>query len=154
MGYILKGLVAGTKKFWFSIAFLAVWLLALFDLIASIKGLGLFNGKLFNITVVVTAVGFLYFLLYKYFKEKSTLKKIKAVEEHAALFEPKREEEIWKLYEENPEFATHCFECIYFNPDKKHCSRKLSDDITQQRVKEIRIGNRQFCLYWEKSDSE
>jgi len=154
MGYFLKGLVAGTKKFWFYTAALAVWVLALIDLYASGRGSGLLNGKLFNITVVVTAVGFLYLLFYKYFKEKFTLKKIKAVEEHAALFEPKREEEIWKLYEENPEFATHCYECIHFNPEKKYCSRKLSNDITQQRVKEVRIDNRHFCLYWERSDSE
>jgi uncharacterized membrane protein YuzA (DUF378 family) len=154
MGYILKGLVFGTKKFWFFTVVLAVWVLALFDLFASIRGLGFFNGKLFNITVGLTAVGFLYFLFHKYFKEKSTLEKIKAVEEHAALFESKREEEIRKLYEENPEFTTHCYECIHFDPDKQYCSRKLSDDITQQRVKEVRIGNRQFCLYWERSDSQ
>ncbi len=135
-------------------AAIAVWVFAIFDFIFSIAGSGLFNGILFKITAVVTAVALLFFLFYKYFKNKFTQKKIKAVEEHAALFEPKREEEIRRLYEKHPEFATHCYECIHFNPDLKHCSKNLSDDITQQRLKEVQIGNRKFCLYWERAASE
>jgi hypothetical protein len=154
MSYIFNGLVAGTKKFWFYTAAIAVWLFAIFDLIFSIAGSSLFNGILFKITAAVTAVALLFFLFYRYFKKKDTKKKIKAVEEHAALFEPKREEEIRRLYEKYPEFATHCYECIHFNPHLKHCAKNLSDDITKQRLKEVQIGNRKFCLYWERSASE
>ena len=148
MNYFLKGLLSGNKNFFLYIAILGVWIFAIFDLIANIRPPGLFNGKLFLITAVGTAIGGFYYLFRRYFKDLDHRRKTKMVDEHSAVFEPKREEEIRAILEDNPSFATLCYECIHFNPDLLHCNRDLSEDISNQRIKEIYINNRKYCLYW------
>ena len=81
-------------------------------------------------------------------------KKIKEVEEESAPFEAQQENKIRKALEENPEFATHCYECIHFNPDLLHCSKKLSKKISYQRIKEITINGKTYCLYHENSHED
>lgn len=153
MNYFLKGLLSGNKNFFWVLGAAAVWVLAIFDLIANIRPPGLFNGKLFLVTAVVTVVGGLFFLISRYRKDRDTLIKTKVVEEHIADFEPKREQEIREILEKNPGFTTLCYQCNHFNPDLQHCNRNLSEDITQQRIKEIDINGRKYCLYWEEGES-
>ncbi|MCP5103021.1 MAG: hypothetical protein GY950_06570 [bacterium] len=153
MNYFFRGLLSGNKKFFLLLGLSALWVLALFDLLASIRPPGLFNGKLFIVTAVGTAVGLLYFLINRYVKDTTTLKKTKAVEKHAAEFEPMRESEIYEILEKNPGFNTFCYECKHFNPDLQHCSRNLSDDISKQRIKDVYINNRKYCLYFEAAET-
>ena len=150
MSYFLKGLLSGNKTFFWVLAAAAVWVLALFDFISDIRPPGLFNGKLFLVTAVVTVVGGLYFLINRYYKDLDFRKKTKSVEKHIADFEPKREEEIREILETNPGFLTLCYQCKHYNPDLEHCSRNLTEDITQQRLKEVKINDRQYCLYWKE----
>lgn len=148
MSYFVKGLLSGNKKFFLFLGGAAVWVLAIFDFIANIRPPGLFNGKLFLVTAVATVVGGFYYLFRMYYKDLDHRRKTKMVEEHSAVFEPKREEEIREMIEQNPAFATLCYECIFFNPDLLHCNRDLSEDITRQRIKDIYINGRKYCLYW------
>jgi hypothetical protein len=148
MNYFLKDLLSGNKKFFLYIGVLALWVFAIFDLIANIRPPGLFNGRLFLFTAAATAVGGLYYLFRMYYKDLDRRRKTKMVDEHSAAFEPKREEEIREILEKNPGFTTLCYECIHFNPDLLHCNRDLSEDITRQRIKEIFINGRKYCLYW------
>lgn len=150
MNYFFKGLFSGNKTYYLILAAAAVWVFAIFDLITNIRPPGLFNGKLFLVTAVATGVGVLYFLISRYKKDRDVRLKTKAVEEHIANFEPKREAEIREILETNPGFNTFCYECKHYNPDLQHCSRDLSDDITRQRIKEIYINSRKYCLYWEE----
>ena len=152
MNYFLKGLLSGNKNFFWVLAVAALWVLAIFDLISNIRPPGLFNGKLFMVTAVVTVVGVLYLLISRYYKDLDFRKKTKMMEEFIADFEPKREEEIREILETNPGFTTFCYECKHYNPDLEHCSRNLSEDITQQRLKEIYVNNRKYCLYWEEAN--
>jgi len=153
MNYFLKGLLGGNKNFFLVLGAAGVWVLALFDLISNIRPPGMFNGKLFLVTAVSTGVGTLYYLIRRYYKDLDLRKKTKAVEEHIADFEPKREAEIREILETNPGFTTLCYQCKHFNPDLQHCSRDLSGDITRQRIKEVYINGRKYCLYWEEGGS-
>ena len=74
-------------------------------------------------------------IIYKNFH---TLNKTKKVEIEAPVFEKRREEEIREIAKSNPDFTTFCYECIYFNDEKKACRR----DRVFERVKEISIGLR------------
>ena len=93
---------------------------------------------------VVTGIPIIIKIIYKNFQ---TLNKIKKVELEAPVYEKKRKEEILDIIRSDPDFTTFCFECIYFNEDKKACSR----DRIYERVKEISVGKRKYCLYWEKA---
>jgi hypothetical protein len=107
------------------------------------------DGKWFQVTLILTILAPLAYYVYDFSTRSNKQKKLKAVEQAAALFEPRREQEIRKILEINPEFVTLCYECIHFNHHLRHCARQLSDDVSYQRVKEVRINNRQYCLYWE-----
>lgn len=93
---------------------------------------------------VVTGIPFIIKIIYKNFH---TLNKIKKVESEAPVYEKKRKEEILDIIKSDPEFTTFCYQCVYFNEDKKACRR----DRIYERVKEISVGNRKYCLYWEES---
>ena len=90
---------------------------------------------------VVIGIPFLIKIIYKNFHN---LSKIKKVESEAPVFEKNRELEILEIIRNNPDFTTFCYECVDFNEEKRVCRR----DRLYESVKEIRIGNRTYCLYW------
>jgi len=75
-----------------------------------------------------------------------TLNKQKKVEREAPVFEKKREAEIREIIKNDPEFATFCYDCTYFNDELRSCRR----DRLYERVKDISAGPRKYCLYWVK----
>ena len=150
MNYFLKGVFTGNRKFFFIDISIGIWGVAFLDGFTS----GVLNGWFFIVTLIVTAVGFLTFIFSKYYLDAKKRKITKIVEADAAEFEPIRETEIRKLVKENPEFVTLCYECKYYDHNHRHCLRNMTLDITIQRLKEIRIGNTKYCLYWEIPSEE
>jgi hypothetical protein len=149
MNYFFKGLRSGNLKYWAVVVFMAAWFVALIDIFASAFGSsGVMGGKWFYIMLILTILAPLAYYVYDFITRSKTRKKIKEDEQKAALFEPGREQEIRRILEVNPEFVTLCYECIHFNSDLLVCARQFSNDISYQRVKEIRINNRSYCLYW------
>lgn len=129
---------------------MAGWFVALIDMFSSALGSrGVMGGKVFYIMLALTILVPVVYYVYDFTTRSKKQKKIKTVEQVAALFEPRREQEIRKILETNPEFVTLCYECIHFNPDLRVCARQFSDDVSYQRIKEVKINNRQYCLYWE-----
>jgi hypothetical protein len=134
---------------------MGAWLVALIDILStSFKPPGLFDGKFFTLILILTLIAPVVYYVYDYWTRTTKRNKINTVEETAAILEPKREQEIRKRVAENPEFATLCYQCIHFNPHLLHCARKLSDDVSYQRIREISINNRKYCLYWETDPGE
>jgi len=149
MSYFFKELRRGSLKFWGVVVFMAAWFVALIDIFASAFGSGVMGGKWFYTMLILTVLAPVVYYVYDFATRSKKQKNIKTVEQAAALFEPRREQEIRRILEVNPEFVTLCYECIHFNPDLRVCARQFSDDVTYHRVKEVRINNRQYCLYWE-----
>ena len=112
------------------------------------------GGKLFYIILILTILVPVGYYVYGFSNRANKRKKRKVVEQKAELFEPKREQEIRRILEVNPEFVTLCYECIHFNPDLRVCARQFSDDVSYQRVKEVRINNKQYCLYWKAASKQ
>lgn len=149
MNYFFKELRSGTLKFWVVMVFAAAWFIALIDIIASAFGSGgVMGGKWFYATLILTILAPVAYYAYDFSTRSTKKKKLKAVEQKAALFEPQREKEIRRILEVNPEFVTLCYECIHFNPELRVCARKFSKDVSYQRVKEVKINNKSYCLYW------
>jgi len=92
---------------------------------------------------VLIGIPYIIRVIYKNFQ---TLNKIKKVEMEAPVIERNREKEIIEIIRTEPDCATFCFECTYFDENLKACRR----DRLYERVREISIGNRKYCLYWEK----
>jgi hypothetical protein len=155
MNYFIKGLVSGNRKYWAVMAAIGAWIVAIVDFLSSnFRPPGLFNGRFFFFILILTLISPVIYYVYDYWTRSQKHIKIKTVEETAALLEPKREQEIREKVAEDPEFATLCYQCIHFNSHLLHCKRKLSDDVSYQRVKEITINNRKYCLYWVAGSEE
>ena len=149
MTYFFKELRSGTLKFWIVMVFAAAWFVALIDMFGAAFGSGgVMGGKWFYAMLIITILAPVAYYAYDFSNRSTRKKKLKAVEQKAALFEPKREKEIRRILEVNPEFVTLCYECIHFNPDLRVCARKFSKDVSYQRVKEFKINNKSYCLYW------
>jgi len=152
MNYFLKGLISGNRKYWLGVAFIGVWTVALIDAFGTAFGSsGILNGRWFQVTLVLTILAPVACFVYSKIVTTKKQKTLNALEEESALFELEREQEIKDILEENQGFLTLCYECIHFNPDLRHCSRLLYDDVSYQRVKEVKINDRKYCLYWEAS---
>jgi hypothetical protein len=150
MNYFIKGLISGNHKYWAAVGAMGLWIVAIIDFLSSnFRPPGLFDGKFFFAILILTIIAPVIYYIYDFSARSTKQKKIRTVEETAAILEPKREQEIRKRAAEDPEFATLCYQCIHFNSHLLHCARKLSDDVSYQRVKEITINNRKYCLYWE-----
>lgn len=66
-------------------------------------------------------------------------------ESFAIEYEKKQKEKLLAIFQKNPEFTTHCYECKRFNHNLLHCQMELEE----QRVKEIKVDKKAYCLYWE-----
>lgn len=149
MNYFFRELRSGTLKFWVVMAFMAAWFVALIDIVASAFGSGgVMGGKWFYFMLIITILVPVVYYTYDFTTRSKNKKKTKAVEQKAELFEPRREKEIRRILETNPEFVTLCYECIHFNPDLLVCARQFSDDVSYQRIKEVKINDKKYCLYW------
>jgi hypothetical protein len=154
MSYFLKGLASGNKTYWAAVGILSIWAVAIIDAFTyALKPPGLSNGIVFKIVFLFTALGVVGYLVYKYTTDKKKEKEIKSVEAEAPVFEAEREEEIRRTLQENPGFNTLCYRCIHFNDHLRHCAKILSEDIAYKRVKEVRINNRKYCLYFQENQS-
>ena len=152
MNYFIRGLLQGNKRYWAAMAAMCIWLVAIVDAISTgIRAPGLFNGKWFTVTAILTALAPVVYYIYDFATRSRRQKIMKGVEDVAKAFEPRREQEIRRMVAENPEFTTHCFECVHFNPNLRTCGRRLTEDISKQRIKEIKINNITYCLYWKKA---
>ena len=130
-------------SFWTKILIPGIGFLLLIDVLSYILNRpGYFHLWPLRITAAA-AVPLIIRIIYKNFH---TLNRIKKVESEAPVFEKKREREILDIIAVDPDFTTFCYECIYFSDEKKSCSR----DRVFERVKEIRAGQRTYCLYWEE----
>ncbi len=129
------------------IAFPGIGFILLIDILSFLfKPPGYFHLWPLKICVIV-GVPVLIKIIYKNFH---TLNKTKKIDKEAPIFEKRREEEIREIAKTDPGFTTFCYECIYFNDEKKSCRR----DRIFERVKEISIGHRKYCLYWEVKKQE
>lgn len=155
MSYFFKGLRSGTWKFWVFVAFMAAWFVAVIDILASSFGSGgVMGGKWFYFMLTITILVPVVYYAYDFSTRSKTKKKVKEVEQKAELFEPRREQEIRRILEANPEFVTLCYECTHFNPDLLVCARQFSDDVSYQRIKEVKINDKKYCLYWESASKK
>lgn len=146
MNYFFKYIREDNKKFWLFAAWFAFGVIALVDVFAAALGGSIFKLKMFYGFIIVNLVGVVVLIIYKAAAEHMKKRHEKAVEAQAADFEPKREEEIRRILRENPGFNTLCYECIHYNQEKLHCSRDMRDE----RIKEVRIDDRKYCLYWQE----
>ncbi|NIM12454.1 MAG: hypothetical protein GTO45_10095 [Candidatus Aminicenantes bacterium] len=152
MNYFLKGLASGNKTYWAAAGIFSAWAVAIVDVFSyAFKPPGLSNGLVFKLVFILTILGVVGYFAYKYTADKKKEEKIKTVEAEAPVFEAEREEELRRILQENPEFATLCYQCIHFNDHLRHCAKTLSEDIAYKRVKEVRINNRKYCLYFSPS---
>ncbi|MGD2085897.1 MAG: hypothetical protein PVH61_06920 [Candidatus Aminicenantes bacterium] len=149
MNYFLRELRSGNLKYWVVMVFVAAWFVALIDIFGAAFGSsGVMGGRWFYATLILTILAPVAYFVHDFTTRSKKKKKTKAVEQKAELFEPRREKEIRRILEVNPEFVTLCYECIHFNPELRVCARKFSDDVSYQRVKEVKINNKSYCLYW------
>lgn len=144
MNYFLKGLREGTKKFWFFAAWLGFGFVGVVDILAHGLGGSIFKLKVFYSFVIVTILGVISLIIYKAVSEQKNRQRARKETVKAAFFEPKAEEEIRRKIAKDAGFVTLCYECAHFNPEKLYCSRKMADE----RVKEISINDKKYCLYW------
>ncbi len=144
MNYFLKGLRDNTKKFWVVAGISGFAAVAIVDVFAAGLGGSIFELKIFKAFIVFLVLGVIALIIYKVVTEQKARQLDRKAAEEAAIFEPKREAEIRQILAENPGFLTLCYKCIYFNHDKLHCGRDMMDE----RVKQVSINDRKYCLYW------
>jgi hypothetical protein len=147
MNYFFKGLREDNKKFWFFAAWFTAGVVALVDMFAAALGGSIFKLKAFYGFIILNITGIIALIIYKVVSERLKKELAKEVEAKAAIFEPKREEEIREILKTDPKFQTFCYTCIHFNHDKLYCARKMADE----RVKDVKINDRNYCLYWEET---
>jgi hypothetical protein len=143
MHYFLRELNRGNRLYWAAVGFMAAWTVSIIDLFSNFC-----KGVWFGTTLAATVITAVGYFVYEFAKERVIKKKQKDVEEFAAIYEPKREEEIREILKKNPDFVTHCYECIHFDSKLLHCSKTLSKNISHSHVQEIRINGKKYCLYW------
>jgi hypothetical protein len=149
MNYFFKALREDSKKFWLFTLWFSGGVVALVDVFATALGGSVFELKAFYGFIILNIIGIIVLVIYKAVSERLTKELAKEVEAKAAAFEPKREDEIREILKTNPGFQTFCYMCIHFNQDKLHCARKMADE----RVKEVKINDRKYCLYWVEPPS-
>jgi len=146
MNYFFKALREDNKNFWFYAAWFTFGVLALIDLFTTGLGGSIFKLKIFYGFIILNIIGVIALIIYKAVSKRLKKELAKEVEAEAAVFEPKREDEIRETLKTNPGFQTFCYKCIHFNHDKLYCARKMADE----RVKEVKIDDRKYCLYYEE----
>lgn len=144
MNYFFKTLREDSHKFWLYMAWLCLGFIGVIDLIAHSMGGSIFNLKVFYAFIFVTVSGVIGLIVYKAADEQKKRRRTRKETVKAAFFEPKAEDETRRKIAKNPAFATLCYECVHFNHEKLHCLRKMA----HERVKEISINDKKYCLYW------
>ncbi|MCP5050235.1 MAG: hypothetical protein GY940_23920 [bacterium] len=149
MNYFFHELRSGNLKAIIAIAVMAMWFVALIDLLTSMFGSGAFGGKVFSAALIITIVSPIVYFIVDSTRSSKTKKKVRIASETADVFETRREKEVRDMLYRDPEFTTHCYKCVHFNPDLLVCKKKFSQDIDYKRIKEIKINDRLYCLYWD-----
>lgn len=143
MNYWIKHFFSD-KTFLFKLFIPGIFFINFIDIASNIANPpGYFNLWVFKITLLIL-IPYIIIFIYKNFKK---LNKLKKIEKEAPEFEKNREYEIRRILENDSSFTTFCFECIYFKESTKGCGR----DPVFERIKEISINNKKYCLYWEKA---
>lgn len=152
MNYFLKELSSGNKVYIAAVAIMGAWCVAIVDAISSaIKPPGLANGLIFRIVIAGTFIGFVVFAIVRFILDKKKREQTKTAEEDASVYEPMKEEQIREILEQNPDFNTHCYQCLHYDHKITGCKKLLSKDIGYSRLKEVRINNKKYCLYWDEA---
>jgi hypothetical protein len=144
MHYFSKTLRENNKKLWIIAAWSVGAVLAIADVFSYALGGSVFNLKFFYGFIIGNIVAVVALIIYKAVSEHIRRQYAGEEESIAAVFEQRREEEIRKKIAEDPGFVTLCYKCIHFNHDKLHCSRNMADE----KLKEVRINEKSYCLYW------
>ncbi len=144
MNYFLKGLFSGNTKYFIYVGVLALGYVAYIDSMS-----GAYKGKVAIVYYIIIFSGLFGTVLFHYLKEKRKEAQTREMELNASLFEPQREKEIRELLLTYPDFKTHCYECIHFNSTLKSCEKQISQSISYKRLKEVKINDKSYCLYWE-----
>ncbi len=143
MNYFLKYLI-NDKRMWVKLLIIVMITLSIIDLLSySFQSPGIFNLWILKITLILFSSALLIFAFKGSLKEK----KLKKIKSDSKIFERIKEKEIRNIVGKDPDFNTFCFECIYFNSETKGCRR----DRIFEPVKEIKIGYKTYCLYWQKN---
>jgi hypothetical protein len=148
MSYFFRELFSANRGLWIAAAIAVAWFIAIFDLFTASQPGALFGGKWFKATVTLTVISPILYFLGRTIFAAGMRKELRKMEESTARYEARREREIRRILEKDPEFATHCYECIFIKDNTLSCSRPLARKAADQRVKEIPIGEREYCLYW------
>ena len=147
MNYFFSGLRNDTAKFWLLMIVMGVWVVAILD---GLTAGGLAGGKIFfwalGLTVAIPVAYAIGLYIFQTLKGKKATKFNQAYD----VFEARRSVEMRETVRLQPDYSTHCYMCIHFNHDKRYCNRKFSADVNQQRVKEITLNNKKYCLYYEE----
>lgn len=148
MGFIAKQLRQGTLIFFLGMLWFGFTIFAILDMFYKVTPNG--NSIIYVLTLSAIILGVI--AVKKIQESNRQLRFRQALKNELAIYEATREKEIRAIYAENPEFATHCFQCQEYDDRVKHCGRNLSQDPMQHHVRSIRIGVRPFCLYWKPAD--
>lgn len=144
MNYFFKGLFSGNTKYFIFVGVMALGYVAYIDTMS-----GAYKGKVAIFYYIIIFGGLIGTLLFHFFKGKMKEAQTREMELNASLFEPHREKEIRELLLTYPDFKTHCYECIHYNSNLQTCEKKISQSISYKRLKEVKINDKSYCLYWE-----
>ncbi len=123
-----------------------VWVVAILDAFTQ----GINDGKFFTTALIFTFLIPVVYLIGLYIFQTVHGKRTKEINHSYQEFERRRAVEIKELLRQQPGFNTHCYMCIHFNQDRRFCNRKFSRDASQQRVKDIVINEKKYCLYYHE----
>jgi len=144
MNYYFRELLRGNRTFWLAVLVFSIWAVAVVDLVSSA-----FKGEWFRYTLILTFASPIIYYVYRLLADKKEASKKQDMKDFSSWYEPQQEKKIREMVEADPGFFTHCFECIHFDERLSDCSKKLSNDIRVSHIKEIKINNKTYCLYWE-----
>lgn len=146
MHVFLRGLFQRSGKYWLLVACLVLAALLSVDLYSSGR---LFGSARIWIVGGALAIGLGGLSLRAARDERR--RKLKAAALTEALgFESRREAEWRSRIAADPEFATLCWQCTWFDPQRRCCGREYATDPRLRRVKHIQCGQRRYCLYWNE----
>ena len=154
MNYFLRELGSGHGKTVVTVGGSTAWVVSVIDVLtSSISPPGLFNFYWFYATLILTVVVPLIYWITNSLKQKKKRETARVLKETAEVYESRKEKEVRERVKRDKNFATHCYMCLHFNPDSMVCRKKFSQDITYNRIKEITIDNKIYCLYWETENA-
>ncbi len=129
------------KKLWGIPLTMAFLFLVFLDYIGPQK---YFGGRLFFWIVLLSLGAIVAFASRLYYKGKQ--EKISLQERLG--FEKEREEEVRRILEENPQFKTLCYRCLFFSEENRNCEKEIELNMKPKHIKFDFTDQFSYCLYW------